>query len=79
MPLSVLKLTDFKNSPIYKDDRLTQYNRKFKCYKFRTMKAEYSGMTAEKAFIKMGKLDFRRIALIRFYSSSSIYKSFTDC
>ena len=53
----ILKLTDFKNSPIYKDDRLTQYNRKFKCYKFRTMKVEYSGMTAEKAFIKMGKPD----------------------
>ncbi|MBQ2660469.1 exopolysaccharide biosynthesis polyprenyl glycosylphosphotransferase [Candidatus Saccharibacteria bacterium] len=51
----VLKLSDFRSSPIYKDDRLTQYNRRFKCYKFRTMKSEYSGMTAEQAFIKMGK------------------------
>lgn len=51
----VLKLSDFKHSPIYADDRLTQYNRKFKCYKFRSMKSEYSGMTAEEAFIKMGK------------------------
>ncbi len=51
----VLKLSDFKHSPIYTDDRLTQYNRKFKCYKFRSMKSEYSGMTAEEAFIKMGK------------------------
>ncbi len=51
----ILKISDFRHSPIYKDDRLTQYNRKFKCYKFRTMKAEYSGMTAERAFIKMGK------------------------
>ncbi len=51
----VLKLSDFKHSPIYKDERLTQYNRKFKCYKFRSMKSEYSGMTAEEAFIKMGK------------------------
>ena len=51
----VLKVTDFKHSPIYADDRLTQYNRKFKCYKFRSMKSEYSGMTAEEAFIKMGK------------------------
>lgn len=51
----ILKLTDFKHSPIYADERLTQYNRKFKCYKFRSMKPEYSGMTAEKAFIKMGK------------------------
>lgn len=51
----ILKFSDFKHSPIYKDDRLTQYNRKFKCYKFRTMKSEYSGMTAEEAFLKMGK------------------------
>lgn len=51
----VLKLSDFKHSPIYKDERLTQYNRKFKCYKFRSMKPEYSGMPAEEAFIKMGK------------------------
>ena len=51
----VLKLTDFKHSPIYADHRLSQYNRKFKCYKFRSMRPEYSGLTAEEAFIKMGK------------------------
>ena len=51
----ILKLSDFKHSPIYADERLTQYNRKFKCYKFRSMKSEYSGMTAEQAFTKMGK------------------------
>ena len=51
----ILKMADFKHSPIYVDDRLTRYNRKFKCYKFRSMKSEYSGMTAEEAFIKMGK------------------------
>ena len=51
----IIKFSDFKHSPIYADDRLTQYNRKFKCYKFRSMKSEYSGMTAEEAFIKMGK------------------------
>ncbi len=51
----ILKFSDFKHSPIYKDERLTRYNRKFKCYKFRSMKAEYSGMTAEEAFTKMGK------------------------
>ena len=50
-----LKLTDFKNSAIYADERLTQYNRRFKCYKFRSMKPEYSGMPAEKAFRLMGK------------------------
>ncbi len=51
----ILKFSDFKSSPIYVDERLTRYNQRFKCYKFRTMRAEYSGMTAEKAFIKMGK------------------------
>ena len=51
----VLKLSDMKNSPLYVDERLTQYNRKFRCYKFRSMKVEYSGMTAEEAFTKMGK------------------------
>ena len=51
----VLKLSDMKHSPLYVDERLTQYNRKFRCYKFRSMKPEYSGMTAEEAFIKMGK------------------------
>lgn len=51
----VLKLSDFKHSPIYADERLTQYNRKFRCFKFRTMKSEFSGMTAEQAFIKMEK------------------------
>lgn len=51
----VLKVMDFRHSPIYVDNRLTQYNRKFYCYKFRSMKSEYSGLTAEEAFIKMGK------------------------
>lgn len=51
----ILKLGDTKHSPIYTDERLTQYNRKFKCYKFRSMKPEYSGMPAEQAFTKMGK------------------------
>ena len=51
----VIKLSDFKHSAFYADERLTRYNRKFKCYKFRTMRPEYSGMTAEEAFTKMGK------------------------
>ncbi len=51
----IIKLSDPKHPAIYADLRLTRYNRKFKCYKFRSMKSEYSGMTAEEAFIKMGK------------------------
>ncbi len=51
----ISKLSDIRHSAFYVDERLTQYNRKFKCYKFRSMKSEYSGMTAEEAFTKMGK------------------------
>ena len=51
----IIKFSDFRHSPIYADDRLTQYNRRFKCYKFRSMKSEYNGLTAEQAFVKMGK------------------------
>ena len=51
----VLKCSNIRHSAFYTDERLTRYNRKFRCYKFRTMKPEYSGMTAEEAFIKMGK------------------------
>ena len=51
----VLKLSDIHHSPIYSGERVTQYNRKFKCYKFRSMKPEWSGMTPEEAFKKMGK------------------------
>lgn len=51
----IIKCSDIHHSAFYTDERLTQYNRRFRCYKFRTMKPEYSGMTAEEAFIKMGK------------------------
>lgn len=51
----VLRLSDWNISPIYTDERLTQYNRRFKCHKFRSMKAEYSGLTPEQAFRKMGR------------------------
>ena len=51
----ILKLTDIHHSPIYAGIRVTQYDKSFKCYKFRSMKAEWSGMTPEEAFKKMGK------------------------
>ena len=51
----ILKIRNFKAPAIYKSERLTRYNRKFKCYKFRSLRPEWSGMTPEEAFIKMGK------------------------
>ncbi len=64
----VLKLTDFKAPAVYKSERLTQYNRKFSCLKFRSMKPEYSGMTPEEAFIKMGRRE-----LIKKYRKNGDY------
>jgi undecaprenyl-phosphate galactose phosphotransferase len=40
---------------IYRDIRLTRFNRRFGLLKFRSIKQEYCGMTAEEAFAKMGK------------------------
>lgn len=53
----ILKLSDVHHSPIYSGERVTQYGRKFRCYKFRSMKPEWSGMSPEEAFKKMGKPD----------------------
>lgn len=55
-----LKISDPKHSAFYSDYRLTRFNRRFKCYKFRTMKPEYSGMTAEEAFEKMGRKELAK-------------------
>lgn len=50
----ILKLTDIKHSSVYSQYRLSRYNKKVKIYKFRSMKPEYSGMSPEEAFEKMG-------------------------
>ena len=50
-----IKISDPKSKTIYSEYRLTQYNRKFKIFKFRSMKTAYSGMTPEEAFAKMEK------------------------
>lgn len=50
-----VKLSDIKHPAIYSEYRLSQYNRKFKIYKFRSMKPAYSGMSPEEAFRKMGR------------------------
>lgn len=40
---------------IYTSTRLSRYNQKVKIYKFRSMVPEYSSLTPEEAFTKMGK------------------------
>lgn len=49
-----IKLSDIRHPAIYSEYRLSQFNRKFKIYKFRSMKPRYSGMSPEDAFKKMG-------------------------
>lgn len=51
----ILKISNPSAPAIFVSERLTRYNRKFRCYKFRSMKPEWSGMTPEEAFKKMGK------------------------
>lgn len=51
----IVKIDDPKGKVFFKQPRLTRFNREFQIYKFRTMKAEYSGMSPEDAFKKMGK------------------------
>lgn len=48
-------LFDRKGGFLFKQTRLTRFNREFQVYKFRTMKQAYSGMSPEKAFAAMGK------------------------
>lgn len=50
----IIKISDIKHPAIYSEIRLSQFNRRFKIYKFRSMKPEYSGMSPEEAFKKMG-------------------------
>ena len=51
----IQKILEPKAPAIYKDTRLTRLNRQFSMFKFRSIKPEYSGLTPEEAFEKMGK------------------------
>lgn len=51
----IQKLLDFKSPATYSQIRLSRYNKKFKIYKFRSMKPEFSCMSPEEAFIKIKK------------------------
>ncbi|MFV0484926.1 MAG: sugar transferase [Candidatus Saccharimonadales bacterium] len=53
--LIVQKMYDIKAPALYKDMRLSRFNKKFPLLKFRTIRVEYNGMTPEEAFEKMGK------------------------
>lgn len=49
------KIIEPKSPAIYKDIRLTRFNREFPLLKFRSIRQAYSGLTPEQAFEKMGR------------------------
>lgn len=50
----LIKLTS--RGPIFfRQTRLTRYDKKFRVFKFRTLKAKYNGLSPEEGFAKMGK------------------------
>lgn len=49
------KITSPHAPVMLKQTRLTQFNREFTVYKFRSFKSEFNGMSPEQAFEKMGK------------------------
>ncbi len=53
----IVKLSDPRHPAVYASYRLSRYNQKVKIYKFRSMKSEFSGMSPEEAFKKMGRED----------------------
>lgn len=59
IPMGVIwilqKIANPKAPAIYAETRLSRYNRRFKIYKFRSMKPEYCGLSPEEAFTQMGK------------------------
>jgi exopolysaccharide biosynthesis polyprenyl glycosylphosphotransferase len=50
-----IALFDHGGPVLFRQKRLTRFNREFYVYKFRSLKQKYSGMTPEEAFEKMGK------------------------
>ena len=56
----IQKIVEPKAPAIYKDVRMTRFERKFNLYKFRSMRQEYCGISAEEAFEKMGRPDLAK-------------------
>lgn len=61
----LIKISHPREKVMFKQTRLTQFNKPFTVYKFRTNKPEYNGLSPEEAFTKMGKTE-----LIKQYRSN---------
>ncbi len=55
------KLLEPRGDIFFKQTRLTQFDREFSTYKFRTAKTKYNGLTPEQAFEKIGKPELSKI------------------
>ncbi|MFO0920765.1 MAG: sugar transferase [Candidatus Saccharimonadales bacterium] len=53
----VLKISDFNAPVFFRQTRLTRFNREFRVFKFRTHRADISGLSDKQAFEKLGKQD----------------------
>lgn len=53
----LLKISDPRGPVFFRQKRLTRFNREFKVFKFRTHRADISGLSDKKAFEKIGKPD----------------------
>ena len=51
----IMKVLNPKSGVIFRQTRLTRFNREFTVYKFRSQHQKYDGTTPEKAFAMMGK------------------------
>lgn len=51
----VMRLTSPLSPVLYRQTRLTRFNKEVGIYKFRSIKPEYNGLTPEEAFAKMGE------------------------
>ncbi|MBW3568518.1 sugar transferase [Candidatus Parcubacteria bacterium] len=56
----LLKISEPGGKILFRQTRLTQYNKAFTAYKFRSHKTKYSGSTPEEAFKAMGKPELAR-------------------
>jgi exopolysaccharide biosynthesis polyprenyl glycosylphosphotransferase len=54
------KVLEPQGDILLRQTRLTQYNKEFKAFKFRSHKIEYNGLSPEQAFEKMGRPDLAK-------------------
>ncbi len=53
----IMKLSDFKSPVLFKQKRLSRFNKTINIYKFRSLKPTYNGLSPEEAFGKMDRPD----------------------